>query len=106
MWLFVPTNSVCWECHTYMLPKYVKRGDQTFAHWDFAKNKRAAKEAIEYLWANTGVQRIWTQVPAFNAAARKFAKAAGLQMFGTNHQSFLKHGELWDVAMFGISRPQ
>ncbi len=105
LWLFVPENSISMEVHTYMVPKYIQRHGQAFAHWDFAKNRRAAKECIEYLWANTEVQRIWTKVPAFNAAARKFAKAAGMQQFGVNPQSFLKHGQLWDVSFLGISRP-
>lgn len=105
MWLFNPTCSTTLEVHTYMIPKYITRHGKTFAHWDFAKNKRAAKEAIEFIWEHTKVQRIWTTVPVFNAAARKFAKAAGLSQFGVNPQAFLKHGQYWDCSLMGISRP-
>lgn len=94
MWLFVPSNSVTWEVHTYLLPDHGWR-----------KGRQAARECAAFIWANTGCQRLWTVVPEFNRAALMFAKSAGFKPFGINERSFLKGGKLYNQTCLGLSRP-
>ncbi len=93
MWSFVPHNSVCWEVHTYLLPNH-----------GFTQGRKAAKELAAWIFANTKCQRIFTNVPEFNRAARIFAKAAGMKEFGNNPNSFIRNGTLWNQTLLGLSR--
>jgi hypothetical protein len=95
LWMFVQTNAVMLEVHTCLLPGH-----------GFHRARQAAIEAAEWIWENTGCQRIWTQVPRNNRIARKFAEASGMVQFGTNPQCFLKGGKLVDLLLLGISRPR
>jgi hypothetical protein len=44
-------------------------------------------------------------VPAHNRLALAFAEAAGMKVYGRNHASFLKNGELLDQICLGLSKP-
>ncbi len=94
LWMFVQINAVTLEVHTCLLPTC-----------KIGKGRIAAKEAAEWIWDHTSCERIITNVPEFNRAARKFAKAAGMVAFGFNPLSFLKNGALYGQLMLGISRP-
>lgn len=94
LWMFVRSNAVTVEVHTCLLPGH-----------GFRRARTAAREAAEWIWANTDAMRIVTTVPAFNRAARWFAEAAGMTQYGLNPQSFLKDGILHDQALLGLSRP-
>jgi hypothetical protein len=95
LWMFVPQNSVCLEVHTCLLPGH-----------GFRRSRVAAKEAAEWIWANTNCQRIFTNVPVFNVIAKRFAEAAGMAEFGVNEASFIKDGKLHDQVQLGMSRPK
>lgn len=93
LWLFVPLNAITWEAHTCLLPGH-----------GFRRGRQAGKEVIEWLWANTPCERLVTSVPTYNRAALQFAKAAGMQEYGRNPQSFLKDGRRHDQILLGIGR--
>lgn len=95
LWMFVPSNSFCYEVHTAILPW--ARGRMAIT---------AAKMMTEWIWANTPCVRIWTSVPAFNESAFWFAKQSGMQEFGCNSTSFVKNGLKYDQHLLGVSRPE
>lgn len=90
----VPQNLVSYEVHTVLLPDIF--GERAL---------QAAKIAQEWMWRNTDCRRIWTNVPAHNRLALRFAKAAGMEEFGVNPKSFLRGGALQDQIMLGLSKP-
>jgi len=94
LWVFHPLNGICVEVHTCLLP----------CAWG-ERARRAAVEMIDWIWANTPWMRIVTNVPETNRLALYFAAAAGMKIYGVNHQSFLKGGELMDQVCLGISKP-
>lgn len=93
LWMF-EARGACWEVHTCLLP--IAWGD---------RGKRAAREMAAWLWKNTTCRRLITNVPAYNRLALRFAQRAGMTEFGRNERSFLKHGELHDQILLGLSRP-
>jgi RimJ/RimL family protein N-acetyltransferase len=95
LWMLVPQNGICCEIHTVLLPH--AWGDRA---------RRAANEALAWIWTNTPCRRIITNVPAENRLAYHFALAAGLEVYGTNEASFLRNGRLQDQICLGISRPR
>jgi RimJ/RimL family protein N-acetyltransferase len=95
LWMLHPHNGICWEIHTALLPH--AWGDRA---------RRAANAALAWIWTNTPCRRIVTNVPAENRLAYHFALAAGLEVYGTNEASFLRHGRLQDQICLGISRPR
>lgn len=95
LWLFVPTNAVCWEVHTCLLPE--AWGDV---------GREAAKRMAEWIWQYTACRRIITNVPECNRLALRFAKAAGMLEFGRNEASFLKNGRLHAQIMLGLTKEE
>lgn len=94
MWLF-EQRGVAFQVHTCLLPGY-----------RFQRGRQAAREMAEWIWTNSGCQRIWTAVPRNNRIAVEFARAAGMTQFGVNERSFLKNGILQDQILLGMSRPE
>lgn len=90
-----PHNSVTWEVHTCLLP----------SAWG-ERAKEAAHKSLQFIWKEMPCQRLITNVPRFNRLALRFAQQAGLKVFGVNHKSFLKHGQLHDQIMLGISKEE
>lgn len=95
VWMLAPQNAISCEVHTALLP----------TAWGVRAGK-AAKAAIEWVWENTGCQRLWTAVPAYNRSAILFARRAGFEQFGINKRCFQKGGKLYDQILLGTSRPQ
>lgn len=93
VWMLVPHNAICYEIHTCLLP----------ASWG-ARAEQAAKELAAWVWDNMPARRVITNVPRCNRLALRFAKRAGMTEFGVNKRSFLKHGQLHDQIMLGISK--
>ena len=81
LWMLVPTNSICFEIHTCLLP-----------HAWGERAHRAAQVMLAWVWENTGCQRIITNVPVDNRLAFHFALNAGMEVYGKNEDSFLKTG--------------
>ena len=86
-------NAICWEVHTCLLPSAWGKASVLFA-----------RDCIDWVFAETSCARLITNVPAGNALALRLAKSAGMQQFGLNPKSFLKHGVALDQYMLGISK--
>jgi RimJ/RimL family protein N-acetyltransferase len=95
LWMLVPTNSICFEIHTCLLP-----------HAWGERAHRAAQVMLNWVWEHTPCQRIVTNVPVDNRLAFHFALEAGMTVFGKNEDSFLKGGKLLDQICLGLSRPR
>jgi Acetyltransferase (GNAT) domain len=94
LWMFVQQSAARLEVHTCLLPGH-----------GFRRGREAAREAAEWIWANTRCHRICTRVPIRNRIAWKFAESAGMTEFGREPKSFLKNGILQDEILLGMSRP-
>ena len=95
LWILLPSNSFCYEIHTVLLPWC--RGRRAF---------EAAKQLGPWLWENTRIERVFTNVPEFNKEALLFARVSGMIQFGKNVKSFKKGGMLYDETLLGVSRCQ
>lgn len=93
LWMVVWHSQILAEIHTCLLP----------CAWG-QRAKTAAQEALGWLFASSGVERVITQVPESNKLAHRFARAAGMSAFGLNPKSFRKQGKLIDVILMGRSR--
>jgi hypothetical protein len=95
LFMFVPESPVCWQVHVAML-----RGQKPEV------THQAGREIVPWVWENTGCRRIYASVPTSNRAAIRFGlRAMGLEIYGRNPASFMKHGQLWDQVLMGVSRP-
>jgi len=90
---FFPQNSVCYEVHTCLLPN----------SWG-SRAHTAALQVREWMFAKSPAVRIVTNVPEDNRLALRFAKTAGMQQYGVNPKSYLKHGHLMDQFLLGVSK--
>lgn len=93
LFMLHPHNAICWEVHTCLFP----------AAWGETA-KQCAELCIEWIFSMTGCRRLITNVPAHNNLALRLAKSVGMQQFGINPKSFLKHGVALDQIMLGISK--
>ena len=93
MFVLVPENHVCAKVHTCLLPQ---------AYGDRAR--QCAKEAIQWAWANTTLERIITDIPDNNRRALKFSNDVGFKVYGVNPKSFMKNGILRDQVLMGVSK--
>lgn len=88
-------NLVCYEMHTCLLPKA----------WG-AKAAQAAQMLLRWAFTDLPCQKMVTNVPAYNRAALRFAKAGGMTQEGINRASFLRDGELMDQIFLGITKKE
>ena len=95
VFLAYPRGAACWEVHTCLLPRTWGGGA---AH--------AARLLLAHLFNTIGCDKVVTNVPAYNRAALRFAKASGMRAEGTNTASFLRNGVLEDQIMLGITRKE
>ena len=88
-------NGVTVDLHTAILPEFRGQGtaDAFVALFDFIRTQLP------------GVRRLRTWVPACNKAALAAAPKVGLTHCGTEAASFLRHGELHDLHLYGVSFP-
>lgn len=94
LWALMPHSPVLWEVHTCLLPQA----------WGETAHE-AVPGFLEWVWKSTTCKRLITSVPAFNRAALKFAKFAGMKEYGINEDGFQKGNRLHNIHMLGISRP-
>lgn len=92
VFVLVVQNAVCCDVHVCMLP----------ASWG-GRAREAAQQLPEWVWANTPFRRAVASISAHNRLALKFAESAGMRKFGVNEKSFLKHHELQDQVLVGLS---
>lgn len=88
-------NGVTVELHTAILPEFRGQGtaDAFVSLFDFIRIHIP------------GVRRLRTWVPDCNKAALAAAPKVGLTHCGTEAASFLRHGELHDLHLYGVSFP-
>lgn len=90
LYTLIPVNAVCWELHvTRFFP-------------------RAGAEALLALqaWAFRnvpGCRRILATVTAANRLGLRALRCAGFIEYGRNPGAFLKHGQLHDLILLGVS---
>lgn len=77
-----------YECHTMFLPEH--RGAIAF---------QAACEALDWLFANTYCQRLYTQLPDGNAPARLLARRVGFEIIPQRTSAWRLAGGAGDDAM-------
>lgn len=94
LFVFAPTNSVCYDVHTCLLP----------AAW--GKAIEAGRLACQWMWRHTACRRIVTTVPVDNRLALRLALRCGFTQFGLNPQSWLKGGVMRDQILLGLDRPE
>ncbi len=95
VWALVPQSRTLWEVHTALLPDI----------WGTVA-KQAAPLLLDWVWSNTTCQRLFTMVPQYARATRKFAMHAGMQECGLHEKAYMKDGELQDLIIMGCNRPQ
>lgn len=88
-------NLVCYEMHTCLLPKAWGR-----------KAAKAAQMLLRWAFTELPCQKMVTNVPAYNRAALRFAKAGGMTQEGVNRASFMRNGELMDQIFLGITKKE
>lgn len=93
LFMFAPSNSICWDVHTCLLP--VAWGKHSIP---------AAQGVVAWIFRNTPCLRITTSIPAYNRLAIRLAVFAGMEMAGTNHSSWLKGGKLHNQVLMGVSK--
>lgn len=91
--LLSPTNSVSYDFHICMQPSC--RGKEAI---------KLGKEMIEWMFENTPCRKINARVPFSNPKVLHYGIALGLEHEGTDRQSFLKNGILYDQHIIGIRR--
>jgi RimJ/RimL family protein N-acetyltransferase len=91
---FVPQNAICFEIHAAVLPL-------AWGH----RSRQALRGALEFAWRETPARRVVASIPAYNRLAIALGRSAGMTQYGVNSNSFLRHGELWDQVLLGISKP-
>lgn len=89
------TRKHCYEVHTCLLPRI----------WGSTANQ-AARLLLAHLFQEMECSKVITNVPAYNRAALRFAKANGMSVEGLNRASFLKGGEMIDQIMLGITKKE
>jgi len=93
IFVFVPVNGVTYEAHTAILPEGRGR-----------KGIEAGISVLSWMFTETRCMKIITWIPVFNRSAVYFARNCGLNWEGTNSQSFLKDGKLYDQYLYGIRK--
>lgn len=88
-------NSYCCEMHTCLLPQM----------WG-TEAARAAQMLLRWAFMETECRKMITNVPAYNRAAFRFAKAGGMQQEGINRASFMRNGQMIDQIMLGITKEE
>lgn len=83
-------NRVMYGCHVCMLPK--------------TDADEAAKQAIEWMWANTEAQKLVCHLAPVKRHAIRFAKRAGFTEEGRLRAAFLLHGILHDLIILGVQK--
>jgi hypothetical protein len=90
--MFVPRSRVLYEVHLSLYRNRRRRGVSILT------------AALRWMFDSSEAQRIIAEVPACNRLAVRLAGQV-MTHFGSNSRSFLKHGALENLILFGISKP-
>ncbi|HFD88260.1 MAG TPA: N-acetyltransferase [Gammaproteobacteria bacterium] len=91
--LFHPHNSVLYEIHVAVLPRW--RGKVAL---------ELINKSFSWIFKNTDCVKVIANIPSTNAKAITLAKMVGMNVEGNNVDSYLKNGVLLDLIMFGIRK--
>jgi RimJ/RimL family protein N-acetyltransferase len=89
-------NGVTCEIHAQVIPKHRER----YAH-------RTGLEALRWLYEEAPMyQKVVCWVPDVYPNVRAFSEKFGFKLEGTNRASYLKHGQLRDMWLLGMTRDE
>ncbi len=74
-------------------------------HWGRGLATRAVREICGYIFANTDIIRIYAEPFASNAASCRVLEKAGFTLEGTLRANAVKLGEVRDMRMYALLRP-
>ena len=93
MYNFEALNSVSVEIHAHVLPEYRKQ-----------YSKETGTAALRWLFDNVPwAYKVVAQVPEIYPNVSSFVESFGFELEGTNRESWLKDGSLWDVHSYGLT---
>ncbi len=92
---FYPRTGVCYEGHLCFLPQAY--GGAAYI---------CALAMTTWMWENTPARRLCGEISDDNRQAIQFVQRVGWDIYGVNHQSWLKDGIVHDRVAVGITRPQ
>lgn len=95
LFFFNTVNSATVEAHACMLPKA----------WGL-RTLDCAKASLDWIWDNTGFNRVVTSIPAYNRLAYQFAQKAGMTEYGVNPKGWMRDGALYDLHLLGLTRAE
>ena len=93
LFMFLPRSTVLWEMHVSLLP----------SAWG-PPGLRAGRQVIPWVFEHTTCRRLIGEVPRSNTLAIRWAKACNFVEYGVNPRAFMKHGELQDLILLGVSK--
>lgn len=94
LFMFHQTNPCCYDIHSALLPRF----------WGLKLAHMMGRKACRWIMDNTTCEKITTSVPSFNESAYKMAVDGGMSLEGCNRLSFMKHGQLYDQDLLGITK--
>ena len=92
LFMLIPQTFVCWEIHTFMLPK-------AWGKW----TADAGKAALRWMFENTPCQRIISNIPEYDTRTLLYALKV-FSIYGVNPTSYLKNGKLHNQILVGINK--
>ena len=75
-------------------------------HWGKGLVTEAVEQICGYIFDNTDILRIYAEPFAFNSASCRVLEKAGFQYEGTLRSNAVKNGEVTDMKMYSILRPE
>ena len=86
-------NHITWEGHVNVRPKY----------WASGKSLPHAQAVLEFMWEDSGAEKIVATIPDSSKQVVKFIQTLGFTKEGRRTDSFQKNGKLYDELYFGIT---
>lgn len=86
-------NGITADAHSSILPGFYGE-----------KAREAGREAIRWVFMNTGFHKINGSTPVCNLRAVRYAEDIGFSREGLNKSSYMRNGKLYDQIYFGVER--
>ena len=83
--VFHPKNSVLWQLHIHVLPKYRKQYADDFL-----------KGSLDWFWSRYNAKLI-AEIPSLHQNVIKFAERHSFKLDGMTENGYLKNGKLWSL---------
>ena len=91
---FRQVNSITWEAHTNVRPKY----------WGDSRGTEMTKQGLEVALADTGAKKLIALIPENCPEVMKACEGIGFRQEGRQTESWLKDGKLHDQIHYGLTR--